>query len=159
MKSQEARGRGLFLSIAGGVVLLGLVASPVALGQSQPTDLKGVASKETIRFVKGRILIQPRAGLSDKELDKLLKPHGGRRSQHLKDINVHVVELPRMAYEVAVAKSFKGHPHIKFAELDEVVELDATTNDPYVTAWHIPTCKWRHNWEPAWRSKRAPVGS
>jgi len=138
MKSQEAKGRGLFLSIAGGVALLGLVASPAALGQSKTSDPEGVAPQETIRFVKGRILIQPRAGLSDKELDKLLKPHGGRRSQHLKDINVHVVELPRMAYEVVVAKSFKGHPHIKFAELDEVVELDATTNDPYVTAWHIP---------------------
>jgi phage terminase large subunit GpA-like protein len=22
-----------------------------------------------------------------------------------------------------------------------------------------PGCKWRRNWEPAWRSKREPVGS
>lgn len=57
------------------------------------------------QFVAGRILVQPRAGLSDKELDKILEPHGGKRAKHIKPINVHVVDLPEKAWAGFVADS------------------------------------------------------
>lgn len=90
-------------------------------------------------WVKQRILIQPRAGLSDAELDKIIKPHGGRAMRRIPHINFQVVELPPQANEAAIARVLSKHRHIKFAELDRLVPLEQTANDPYYgNAWHLP---------------------
>ena len=91
-----------------------------------------------IRWAKGRILVQPRAGLSAQELDKKLKAHGGRRIGQLQQINVHIIELPAQASERAVAQMLREDQHIKFAEVDEQVRPALTPNDPsYPNAWHL----------------------
>jgi thermitase len=63
------------------------------------------AQDRTIQYVKGRVLVQPRAGLSDKEFDKILQVHGGKRGKRIPQINLHVIELPAQANEQAVAKA------------------------------------------------------
>lgn len=44
------------------------------LGLAPPT-----VTAEPAAWVPGRLLVQPRPGLPEAELDKLLKPHGGKR--------------------------------------------------------------------------------
>jgi len=91
----------------------------------------------TIRYVKGRVLVQPRAGLSDEELDKVLAPHGGKRAGVIGQINVHVIELPEQTNELAVVQALQNNPHIEFAELDQAVEPTLTTSDPDLSnQWH-----------------------
>lgn len=91
----------------------------------------------TIRFVKGRVLVQPRAGLSNEELDKVLAPHGGKRAQVIEQINVHIIELPDQANELAVVQALQNNPHIEFAELDQAVEPILTPSDPDLSnQWH-----------------------
>jgi len=91
------------------------------------------------KHVAGRVLVQPRPGLSVAELDNILKPHGGRRGQEIKQINVHIIELPPQANAVAVTDALRKNRHLKFAELDGVVEPALYPNDPqYSYAWHLP---------------------
>ena len=121
---------------SGNIPLLALAA---ALGAASVPALADPPQARTIEFVKGRVLVQTRAGLSDKEMDKLLKPHGGKRKGHLKEINVHVIELPENANEIAVMNALAKNPHVKFAELDLAVRPELIPNDTYYSsAWHLP---------------------
>jgi subtilisin family serine protease len=131
--SKRAR-RGALLAAAVALALYGQSVSA-----AQPPKDDPAAQGTTIRFVKSRILVQPKAGLTVAELDKILKPHGGRRTHYLPQINVHVIELPAQASEMAVANIMRGNPHIEFAELDQALEPNLTVNDPYYTSsWHLP---------------------
>jgi len=87
----------------------------------------------------GRVLVQPRPGLSLAELDKIVNPHGGRRGQVIKQINVHIIELPPQANAPAIADALRRNRHLKFAEVDGVVEPGFYPNDVYYSsAWHLP---------------------
>lgn len=89
-------------------------------------------------FVPGRLLVQQRAGLSDKEVDSALRPHGGQRVAKIEGINVHVVQLPAQANTAAVAVALAENQHFKFVELDRILPLAGTTNDPSLASqWHL----------------------
>jgi len=89
-------------------------------------------------WAKGRILVMPRAGLSETEFAKILGAHGGKAARKLGSLDIHVVELPSNASEKAVAKLLSNHPHIKFAEPDQLVAPDLGANDIYYgSAWHL----------------------
>jgi len=124
---------------------VGMIASGVHEAQSAEAN---ASSSSVIRHVKGRILVQPKAGLSNVELDKVLKVHGGRRVGHLRQINVHIIELPAQASEMAVINALRGNPHIKFAELDVAMAPNLYVNDPYFSdAWHLPKIGTPQAWD------------
>ena len=90
------------------------------------------------QWVKGRILVQPRAGITTEQLNTIVKPHGGKSQSHIHQLNIHVIELPANASEKAVANLLKNHPHIKFAEPDLLLPTNVTANDTYFpNAWHL----------------------
>jgi subtilisin family serine protease len=92
-----------------------------------------------LRHAKGRLLVQTRAGLSDRELDKIIGPQGGKRMRKLERLGIQVISLPDDADEITVANILKKNPHIKFAEIDRLVPHTQTTNDPSLPSeWHIP---------------------
>ena len=106
----------------------------------------GVASAQSSRpapvpeqFARGRVLVQPRVGLSAAEFDRAIREHSGRRGQVLRQINVHVIELPQQANSVAVAQALQRSRKFKFAEVDGALPPAYVPNDPqYVSAWHLP---------------------
>ena len=88
-------------------------------------------------WAKGRLLVVPRAGLSDIELDKIVKVHGGK-ARRVGQSNLHIVDLPGNASETAVHAQLARHPHLKFAELDRRVTTVLVSNDPYLgSEWHL----------------------
>ena len=94
---------------------------------------------EPEQWVPGRLLVQPKPGLSDTELEKILKPHGGKSVGKIEGIGVHIVQLPANASEKAVATLLAKNPHLKFAERDLILKPAATANDPYFSSgWHLP---------------------
>jgi subtilisin family serine protease len=100
--------------------------------------------------LEGRVLVQPRPGLSLEELDNIIKPHGGRRGQVIRQINVHVIELPPQANAPAVAEALSRNPHFKFAEVDGVLEPAFYPNDPkYPSEWHLPKIGAQTAWDYA----------
>ncbi|MGH8865245.1 MAG: S8 family serine peptidase, partial [Burkholderiales bacterium] len=96
----------------------------------------------------GRILVQPRSGLSLAELDKIVKPHGGRRGQVIQKINVHVIELPPQANAFGVAAALSKNRHLKFAELDGALAPALYPSDPYyASSWHLPKIGAQTAWD------------
>jgi subtilisin family serine protease len=131
-------------ALAAAMACLGVATD--ARAQARPSIAAHVPGAP--QFVAGRILVQPRAGLSDKELDKVLEPHGGKRAKHIKPINVHVVELPEKANVEAIARALGKHKHVKFAELDLAAEHAVSTNDPSIgSEWHIPKIQANTAWD------------
>ncbi|MBL8315826.1 MAG: S8 family serine peptidase [Rubrivivax sp.] len=90
-----------------------------------------------VEWAKGRVIVQVRPGLSDAELEKVLKPHGGA-AKRLGQSTLFVITLPPTQSEVAVAALLAHNPHFKFAELDYRVAPNMAANDPYAgSAWHL----------------------
>ncbi|QBQ54544.1 S8 family serine peptidase [Nitrosococcus wardiae] len=101
-------------------------------------------------WAPGRLLVQPKAGLPDLELNKIFARAGATSKGRIGPLNVHIVNVPEQA-EDAVARALARNPHIKFAEKDWVVELSETIpNDPkYPSAWHLPKIAAPLAWDTA----------
>ncbi len=113
-----------------------LASLVVALGAAF-IPAQAVAAEEA-QWAPGRLLVQPRAGLSEAEFDKIIKPHGGKQVGKIEGINVRVIQLPPQASEKAVEALLKKNKHLKFAERDMMIKPNATANDPYFSsAWHL----------------------
>lgn len=96
-----------------------------------------VQAAQPTEWVKGRVIVQTRAGLSDAELGKIVKVHGGKASRIGKS-DLHIIDLPGNMSETAVQAQLARNPHLKFAELDGLVRPNLTTNDPYLgSEWHL----------------------
>ena len=99
---------------------------------------------------KGRVLAAPRAGLSDKELDKALKPLNAKSKGKLRRGNVHVIELPPGLDENTALRALKKDRRFKFVELDMAVAPSATVNDPsYTSSWALPKIQAPTAWDSA----------
>lgn len=108
------------------VACAGMLATHAARAQSEPQA-----------WAKGRLLVMPRAGMSDDDIDKVVRVHGGK-ARRIGKTDLHVVDLPEQASETAVQNLLAHHPQLKFAELDRRVTLSATANDPYLgSEWHL----------------------
>ena len=134
--------------LACSMVVIASVCSPVLPVNANPSfadpaPLKFTHAKKNSGaedWVKGRILVMPRAGLPEKALDKILEEHDGK-ARKIGQSDLYIVDLPEYSEEGAVTK-LKHHPHLKFAELDRVVTSALIPNDPYYNylgdAWHLP---------------------
>lgn len=108
-----------------------LIAAVQASAQAQ------MVSDPQGKYVRGRVLVMVRAGLSDAELAKIVGVHGGR-ARAIGRTGLFVVDLPSQASETAVVQQLARSPHLRFAELDRVVAPNLTSNDPYLASeWHI----------------------
>jgi len=88
-------------------------------------------------FAKGRIIVEPRAGLTVADFAKLLKANGAGKAHKLGQSNIHVIEVANGS-EKAIANKLKNNPHFKFAELDQRVQISAVANDPSASSeWHL----------------------
>lgn len=90
----------------------------------------------TEKWVRGRILVMPRAGLPAHAFAKILKEHDGK-ARKIGQSDLYIVELPEYTEEGVVAV-LQHHPHLKFVELDRIVSPNMTPNDPYyANEWHL----------------------
>lgn len=87
-------------------------------------------------YAHGRILLEPREGVTEAGFDEAIRPHKGKRRK-MGQSNIHLVDLPPGTEKAALAKLRKD-PQFKYVELDRRVKLTATPNDPYLgSEWHI----------------------
>ena len=99
------------------------------------------------KWAEGRILVQPRAGVSEEKLAHILKQSKGRSKAAIGNLNVRIVSVPLKA-EQAVARALSRNPHIKFAEVDALVEPVFIPNDPsYGSQWHLPKVQAPSAWD------------
>ena len=89
-------------------------------------------------LASGRILVAPHAAGDIVEFHRALAAHGGHSRGRLYGMDVHWVEVPP-GLERAAARGLANHPHVRFAEVDELVPIAATVNDPkFGNEWHLP---------------------
>lgn len=112
-----------------------LVASTLMVS----AGLMGTAHAQNANdWAKGRLLVMPRAGLQDADVDKVAKAFGGN-ARRVGKSDLRIIDLPPQASETAVLARLAHHPQLKFAELDRRVRLTMATNDPYNgSEWHLP---------------------
>jgi len=71
-------------------------------------------------WARGYILVQPRAGLSAANFDKVIRGNGGRSLGRIANLPVHKISVPENS-EDAVVRALSRNPSIKFAEKDMLV--------------------------------------
>src|SRR5215471_16073939 len=93
---RSSRGARLIALVSLGVLSIAVSAAPPegSPGAQQQADHVFKNDPRQVRWVKNRVLVQPRAGLAEKHLDKILGEHGGKRAQRISQINTYIVELP-----------------------------------------------------------------
>lgn len=101
-----------------------LLACVVSVAVAQPAP----ANREP--RTDARLLVQTRAGVTLEALDEVLRRYGVHRVAVIRQINVHVVEVPPDANAGAVALKLKVHPEIEFAEVDERVPPAVRSSTP-----------------------------
>lgn len=101
-------------------------------------------------WAKGQILVQPKAGLSEENFQKILKTHQASSKGQLKQLRTHIINVPIQA-EQAIVRALSNNPNIEFAELDLLVEATTVAaNDPYYTnAWHLGKMQLPTAWDAA----------
>lgn len=98
-------------------------------------------------FASGRILVEPRSGLSVGVMSKLLSPDGANKTRRLGNSNIHIIDLPKGS-ERAMVHRLRNNPHFKFVELDLLLPIAATANDPYLgSEWHISNIAANTAWD------------
>lgn len=145
--SRQPQGRVPCLSLVAAAVSAALGLAGLALPASAAQDGAGPPQK---RYAEGRILMQPKAGLSEARFRKLLGDEGAKSQRKLDRLNVHVVEVPKGAEE-ALARKLARHPHVKSAEVDALVPVESLVpNDKYWgNAWHVRKIQADSAWDVA----------
>jgi thermitase len=88
--------------------------------------------------VKGYVLVKPKPGLPDVAFGKALAAHGSHVLGEIGQLGIFRVAVPANAAEEQFARRLAEHPHIKFAEPDELVAPAFSVNDPYAPkSWHL----------------------
>ena len=135
-RNSSLRQRAIDLACQAAFLLPSMLVGAAAL-QAPAAVAAQPAANGAEQYARGRILVMPRAGLSEDEFAKALAPHGGK-GKKIGQSDLHVVELPGNASEKAVVERLNRHPHIKFAELDRLVTPNFVSNDPYMgSEWHL----------------------
>ncbi|MBI3156400.1 MAG: S8 family serine peptidase [Burkholderiales bacterium] len=139
------RHRPLLDRFAGGAVAIAaLLACDASLAQGLGPTLVNAEG-----HVPGRLIVLPRAGMSDDAVDKIVKGEGARGARRLGRSELRIVDLPE-GKERAMLERLARHPHVEFAELDVPLAQALTPNDPYFgSQWHHGKIRSSSAWDIA----------
>ncbi|HMM87090.1 S8 family serine peptidase [Azohydromonas sp.] len=88
-------------------------------------------------WLKGRLVVVPKPGLPDHQLDGITGKEGGKR-RRMGASRLHLIELPAHVRESNVLQRLRNDPNIEAAELDTLIPPDSS-NDPFLgSQWHLP---------------------
>lgn len=104
-------------------------------------------AKEHPRFVPGRILVKPRAGVAESTLNAKLNARGAVSRGKLQHLNLRVVNVSEQNAD-AVLAALRHDPDIEFAERDYFAQAAFVPNDPYVgEQWHLAKVQAFQAWQ------------
>lgn len=101
------------------------------------------------KWKTGQILVKPKAGVSDSDLDAIVKQSNGKSKEVIGkgQYRVHIISVPANAEE-AVVRALSKNPKIEFAELDMASPPDLTPDDPrFSSGWHLPKIQAPAAWD------------
>jgi len=131
-------------------ILLGYAGISDAAPTKKPSPVIEIpaAGDGVVGYAKGRLLVAPRAGLSEKEFAKILKSRNAKSKGRFQRTNTHVLELPADADEMQVMQAMKKDKRLKYVELDYVLKPAASVSDPsYSSSWALPKIQAPTAWD------------
>lgn len=138
-----------------GLGLLFLIATAGYAGSVQAAPASAAIANiaaptaTTAGYARGRLLVGPRAGLSDAEFAKVLKSQNAKSKGRMRG-NTHVIELPAGANELAALQALKKDRRLKYVELDMAVLPAGSVSDPaYAKSWALPKTQSPSAWDSA----------
>jgi thermitase len=113
-------------------------------------------------FVPGRVLVKFRPEVSPVQVQSIVAAAGARIAGQIPRIGVLVLQLPPNASEVAYARAFRQRRDVVFAELDHIIPLALTPNDPLYApssgrGWHLAKIGAPNAWDTTLGSNRVIV--
>jgi hypothetical protein len=97
--------------------------------------------------VPGELLISPKRGVSDEDLELQYKAHGGQKIKTLSQIKLHHIKVPPHALEKIEAALAKN-PKVEFVEKNFIGTGGMVPNDPdYASQWHLPKISASQGWD------------
>jgi len=111
-------------------------------------------------WAQGRILVQPKAGVSVDSFNQILNSHNAQTQGHLGQSlqasssdavvrrgQTHLINVPKQS-ELSTIKALLRNPNIEFAELDmRVTPSQVSANDTYYSrGWHLNTMNLPQAW-------------
>jgi thermitase len=125
---------------------------PMQIRRLLPALLAGILTSTGAHAApseKVRLLIKPKADISESALHALLSAHGGEESRTIPGVETRVVEVPRQT-AVKLLQVLKNRREIDYAETDVTAHAIATTNDPYFTSgsqWYLSKMQVPDAWD------------
>ena len=137
------------VAVIGGYAGLADAAPPAQPGEARQADAPAAADG-VLGWARGRLLVAPRAGLSDAEFGRALQAVTARSKGRFARTNTHVVELPPGLDEVRAMQILKRDRRLKYVELDMAVAPSLTVSDPqYASSWALPKIQAPVAWDYA----------
>ena len=89
-------------------------------------------------YVEGRLLVKTAAGLSQREMNRLLQANMSRVAMPIGHDGLYALAVPQ-GFESVLAAHLAKDPRIGFAEVDRFAAPAMIPNDTYYSyAWHLP---------------------
>ena len=102
------------------------------------------------RWAKGRLLVIPRAGLTEKRFNQTIRPHGIKTRRKLNRLNAYIYELTDGMDEVKIMNKLKKDRRFKAVELDQLVGPAQMISDPaFNNSWALPKIQAPAAWDIA----------
>lgn len=140
----------LIAALSGYAGLSEAAPAAAANGRTNGTAEIPVSAGGPIGYAKGRLLVAPRAGLSDKEFEKVLQTLNAKSRGRFSRTHTHVVDLPPGMDEVQAMNRLKKDRRLKYVELDMAVAPSLSVNDPsYASSWALPKIAAPTAWDTA----------
>lgn len=114
-------------------------------------------SAQNSPHVPGELLIAPKAGVSEPDLENQYKAHGGQKIKTLSQIKVHHIKIPEHALE-EVEAALRNNPKIEFVEKNFIAHANLVPNDPgYPSEWHLTQSSAPSGWDITTGSSSVPI--
>jgi thermitase len=118
---------------------------PLVMGVFLSAPLSAEAKNPA--HVKGELLVSLKEGVSDADLERSYKRHGGKKIQNLSKIKVHRIKVSESDLE-AVEAALREDPNVEFVEKNLIGQATFVPNDPgYSAQWHLPRISAPAGWD------------
>ncbi len=143
---------GFTLSLTLVAILSGYAGLADAAPAGKPAAVAEIPASlgDVVGYARGRVLVAPRAGLSEKEFSNILKARNAKSKGRFHRTNTYVLELPADADAMQMVQAMKKDKRLKYVELDYILKPAASVTDPnYASSWALPKIQAPAAWDTA----------
>jgi subtilisin family serine protease len=110
-------------------------------------QLSPIQPRSEFSSCTSELLVAPKAGIADAELENEYKAHGGQKIKTLSQIKVHHIKVPAHALD-AIETALRKNPNVEYVEKNFIGAGGMVPNDPgYASQWHLPKISAPQGWD------------